>query len=81
MSYPLYLVHWPIYIIIYEFFHTQLQPHVRSVVIYQFCAMLRAMAIYHLEDRPGRKFVLKKFGFKGPLATMHATPLPSVVQL
>jgi peptidoglycan/LPS O-acetylase OafA/YrhL len=71
ISYPLYLVHFPLYIIIFGCFHDFLEPHPRSIVIYPAAAIIASILIYHVIDRPARKFILETFGVRRPLATMH----------
>lgn len=71
ISYPLYLVHWPVYVVTYWRFHDVFHNHPKTTFVYPFCAIISAIIIYHVVDRPGRKFILKTFGFRKPLAAMH----------
>jgi peptidoglycan/LPS O-acetylase OafA/YrhL len=73
ISYPLYLVHFPIYVMIFGCFRNVLEPHPITIVLYPICAIVSSIFVYHFIDRPSRKFILEKFGFRKPLVTMHAS--------
>jgi peptidoglycan/LPS O-acetylase OafA/YrhL len=72
ISYPLYLVHFPFYVIMYGYFHPIPRAHSHMIYLFPLGAILAAMLIYHTVDRPARKFILEKFGVQKPLETMHA---------
>jgi peptidoglycan/LPS O-acetylase OafA/YrhL len=77
LSYPIYLVHIPVYVVLLAHFRDTFALHPWLVPIGPACAILAAVFIYHVIDRPGRKFLLEKFGFRRPLAAMHTATKPA----
>jgi peptidoglycan/LPS O-acetylase OafA/YrhL len=70
---PLYLIHFPIYAAMFGRFHDLLEDHPILLYTYPACTIFVAIALYHLVDRPSRRYILKKLGDRKPLATMHIT--------
>ena len=79
ISYPLYLVHLPIYAILSGYLTGLAKPNIAICAMYPICATISAIVIYHLVDVPGRKLVLKVFGFKRPNLTIHESADRKVV--
>ena len=71
LSYPIYLVHAPIYALLYFYVRNYTADMTKIIFIFPLSAVLSAIAVYHIVDLPGRKIVLKLFGHKNPAATIH----------
>jgi peptidoglycan/LPS O-acetylase OafA/YrhL len=67
ISYPLYLVHWPLYIIMFGLCGETLERHPIALGIYPLCAIIAAIITYHAIDRPGRNLCSKNLASENHL--------------